>query len=137
MFNRFYQPDLDIEELELERTLHLSDSRELNMRLRWTAILSGQLEANLALTGGVHSVEDAVKAILCGADVCQVVSALLIHGPQHLATLSQGLSRWLGEHEYASLEQARGSMNMTRSGGSQAYARANYLHLLRTWSPDR
>ena len=135
LYNRFYQPDLDIEELELERTLTLSTSAELNPRLRWLAILSGKVRARLALTGGVHSVEDAVKGILCGADVCQIVSALLIHGPQHIAELSQGLSRWLDEHEYASLEQARGSMNQVRSGGSEAYARANYIHLLRTWTP--
>ena len=135
LYNRFYQPELDIEELELARQLTLSTSAELNPRLRWLAILSGKLPSQLALTGGVHSVEDAVKGILCGADVCQVVSSLLIHGPQHIAELSHGLSRWLDEHEYASLEQARGSMNQIRSGDSQAYARANYIHLLRTWTP--
>ncbi|MFW5682944.1 MAG: dihydroorotate dehydrogenase-like protein [Phycisphaeraceae bacterium] len=135
LYNRFYQPDLDIEELELARQLTLSTSAELNPRLRWLAILSGKVKAQLALTGGVHSVEDAVKGILCGADVCQIVSSLLIHGPQHIAELSHGLSRWLDEHEYASLEQARGSMNQVRSGGGAAYARANYIHLLRTWTP--
>ena len=136
IFNRFYQPELDIEELELERRLTLSNSAELNLRLRWLAILSGQLQCDLGVTGGVHTIEDAVKAIMCGADACQVVSALLIHGPQHLATLSHGLSKWLDDHEYHSLDQARGSMNMTRSGQTHAYARANYIHLLRSWKPD-
>lgn len=136
LFNRFYQPELDIEELELDRKLTLSTSQELNVRLRWLAILSGHIDAKLAVTGGVHGVEDVVKSILCGAHVCQVVSQLLLRGPHRIGELAEGLSRWLDEHEYASLEQARGSMNMARSGYSHAYARANYIHLLRSWRPD-
>ena len=133
LFNRFYQADLDIEELELERSLQLSDSSELLLRLRWLAVLEGQLEASLAVTGGVHTAEDAVKAVMCGADAIQLVSALLRHGPEHLAVLRRDLARWLEDHEYESLEQMRGSMSLARCPDPHAYERANYMQLLQGW----
>ncbi len=133
LFNRFYQPDIDVEELEPHRMLQLSDSRELNLRLRWLAVLSGRVGLDLAATGGVHTAVDAVKAIMCGAHVCQVVSALLMRGPGYLATLVQELSDWLDEHEYDSLAQAFASMNMEKCPDPHVYERANYLHLLRNW----
>lgn len=130
LFNRFYQADIDIEELEVDRTLHLSDPSELLLRLRWLAILYGRLDASLAVTGGVHSTEEVVKAIMSGADVVQVVSALLQRGPEYLATLRRDLEGWLEEHEYESLEQMRGSMSLARCPDPAAYERANYMHIL-------
>ncbi len=130
LFNRFYQADIDLEELEAVRTLQLSDSSELLLRLRWLAILSGRLEASLAVTGGVHTAVDAVKAVLCGADAVQLVSALLRHGPEHLAAIRRDTEEWLVEHEYESLAQMRGSMNLERCPDPEAYERANYMHIL-------
>ncbi|MEZ5332284.1 MAG: dihydroorotate dehydrogenase-like protein [Thermoanaerobaculia bacterium] len=130
LFNRFYQPDVDPEELEVARTLRLSDSSELALRLRWLAILSGRIEASLAATGGVHDPLGVVKALLCGADAVQVVSALLRLGPQRLGELLAGLREWLEEHEYASLSELRGSLSLERCPDPAAYERANYIRLL-------
>lgn len=137
LFNRFYQPDIDVEELELERKLKLSSSDELNVRLRWLAILHGRVQTDLAVTGGIHTAVDALKAVMCGASACQMVSALLMHGPAHLAAVRESLSRWLVEHEYESLAQARGSMSLQRSPDPHIYERANYLHILRSWEDSR
>ncbi len=133
LFNRFYQPDIDVEELEVQRTLALSTSAELNLRLRWLAILSGRLRASLAVSGGVHDTADVVKAVMAGADAVQVVSALLQKGPTHLKALREGLVQWLEQHEYESLAQMRGSMNLTKSPDPTAYERANYIHILQGW----
>lgn len=133
LFNRFYQPDIDVEELETRRTLQLSDSDELNLRLRWLAILSGRVRPALAVSGGVHTTTDVVKAVMAGADAVQVVSALLRQGPAHLKTLRESLAKWLEEHEYESLAQMRGSMNLAKSPDPQAYERANYIHVLAGW----
>ncbi|MDX1502203.1 MAG: dihydroorotate dehydrogenase-like protein [Thermoanaerobaculia bacterium] len=133
VLNRFYQADLDLDELEVQPTLRLSDPSELLLRLRWLAILSSQRSLSLAVTGGVHSPEDAVKAVMCGAHAVQVVSALLRHGPAHLSALVEGLARWLEEREYESLEQMRGSMNLSRCPDAAAYERANYLQVLQSY----
>ena len=133
VFNRFYQADIDVEELEVERSLHLSDPSELLLRLRWLAILSSQRKLSLAATGGVHSAVDAVKAVMCGANAVQVVSALLVHGPERLAELRRDFVDWLEEHEYESVEQMRGSMNLARSPDPAAFERANYMHILQSW----
>jgi dihydroorotate dehydrogenase (fumarate) len=133
LFNRFYQPDIDVEELAVAPTLRLSDSTELLLRLRWLAILSGRVNASLAVTGGVHTAVDALKAVMAGADAVQVVSALLKHGPERLATLRQEVALWLEEHEYESLAQARGSMNLLRSPDPAAHERANYMQILQSW----
>jgi dihydroorotate dehydrogenase (fumarate) len=133
LFNRFYQPDIDIEALEAAPRLELSSSSELRLRLRWLAILSCQAQASLACTGGVHSVADVVKAVMAGADVVQVVSALLHGGPKVLTGLRDGLSRWLEEHEYESLEQMRGSMNLSRCPNPTAFERGNYMSVLQSW----
>jgi dihydroorotate dehydrogenase (fumarate) len=130
LFNRFYQADVDPEELEAVRTLQLSNSSELLLRLRWLAILSGRLQLSLASSGGVHTPIDAVKATLCGADAIQVVSALLRNGPGHLTILRDGLAGWLTDHEYESLDQMKGSMNLERCPDAEAYERANYMHIL-------
>jgi dihydroorotate dehydrogenase (fumarate) len=133
IFNRFYQPDIDPEELEVQTLLELSTSSELRLRLRWLAILSGGVKADLAITGGVHTAVDAVKAIMCGAVAVQVVSALLKHGPQYLALLRERFLQWMQEHEYESLDQMRGSMSLERCPDPKAYERANYMHMLQSW----
>lgn len=133
LFNRFFQPDLDIEELETRRTLTLSDSSELLLRLRWLAILSAQIDTSFAVTGGVHKPADALKAVMSGAHAVQVVSLLLRHGPESLRDLCCGVCEWLEEHEYDSLGQARGSLNLARTPDPAAYSRANYLQILQSW----
>jgi dihydroorotate dehydrogenase (fumarate) len=133
LFNRFYQPDIDIEDLEVRRTLQYSTSAELNLRLRWLAILSGRVRPSLAASGGVHAVSDVVKAVMAGAQAVQTVSALLQKGPGHLRQLRDGLARWLEEHEYDSLGQMCGSMNLAKSPDPKAYERANYIQILQGW----
>lgn len=133
LFNRFYQPDIDVEQLEVNRVT-LSSPAELLLRLRWLAILSGRVRASLAVTGGVHSAVDAVKAVMAGAHGVQMVSALLQHGPGHLAKVRRDLDRWLEEHEYDSLRQMQGSMSLLRCANPRAYERANYMTILHSWS---
>lgn len=132
LFNRFYQPDIDIEALEAAPVLHLSDSSELALRLRWLAILSGRLRASLAVSGGVHTPEDAIKAIMAGASAIQVVSALVAGGASRLHALRQGVVEWMEKHEYESLEQMRGCMNLVRCPDPGAFERANYMRVLQS-----
>jgi dihydroorotate dehydrogenase (fumarate) len=133
LFNRFYQPDLDIDELEVQPQLKLSDSSELLMRLRWLAIMSPHLKASLASTGGAHTSGDVIKAILAGAHAVQIVSVLLKHGPRFLSTILQGLRIWMDEHGYESVDQFRGAMNMKRCPDASAFERANYQRILQSW----
>ncbi len=135
LFNRFYQPDIEIERLEAMPTLRLSESDELLLRLRWTAILSGRVRASIAITGGVHSAHDAVKAIMAGAHAVQMVSTLLRHGPQQLRIIREGLMAWLQDHGYESIDQMRGSMGLRTCPDPSAYERANYLRVLTSWRP--
>lgn len=133
LFNRFYQPDIDIEELEVADRLHLSESSELLLRLRWLAVLFGRYRYSLGVTGGVHTGVDALKAVMAGASGVQMVSALLRHGPEHIATVRQEMSTWLEEHEYHSLGQALGSMSLERCPDRAAYERGNYVRMLAHW----
>lgn len=133
LFNRFYQPDIDIEELEAAPRLELSNSTELRLRLRWAAILHGRIKADIAVGGGIHTVEDIIKAIMCGATVTQVVSSLLKYGPSHIGSLIQGLRHWLEDHEYESVDQMRGSMSLRNCPDPSAFERANYLRVLQLW----
>ncbi|MCU0696654.1 MAG: dihydroorotate dehydrogenase-like protein [Myxococcaceae bacterium] len=133
LFNRLYQPDIDIETLSLKRVLHLSDRSELLLRLRWLAILSPHTRMTLACSGGVHDPVDVVKALMAGAQVTQVVSALLETGPQMIALLLDGLRRFLEEHEYTSVAQLSGSMNLARCPDPSGYERTNYVKLLQSW----
>lgn len=133
LFNRFYQPDIDIDLLEVQRALQLSDPSELRLRLRWLAILSGRLRVSLAASGGIHAAPDVLKAIMAGADAVQMVSALLRGGPPVLQGVVRRLESWLDQHEYDSLEQARGSLNLMRCPDPEAYERANYISILQTW----
>ena len=130
LFNRFYQPDIDVESLEVEPVLKLSDSSELNLRLRWLAVVSGHVRASLAVSGGVHTLLDAVKAVMTGAHAVQVVSGILQQGPDVIRRIREGLTQWLEEHEYDSLEQMRGSMNLLRCPDASMFERANYIRIL-------
>ena len=133
LFNRFYQPDLDVEQLEVERRLQLSDPSELLLRLRWLAILHGHVDCSLAVTGGVHGALDVVKSVMAGAHAVQIVSALLREGPDKLARLRKELAEWLEQHEYESLSQMQGSMSLVRCPDPQAYERGNYMEMLQRW----
>jgi dihydroorotate dehydrogenase (fumarate) len=133
IFNRFYQPDIDIEALEAVPSLRLSDSGELLLRLRWLAILSGRLRASLAVTGGVHTYVDAIKAVMAGAHAVQMVSALLQNGPAQLHYVRQQVAHWMEEHEYTSLAQMQGSMSLLHCPDPAAFERANYMRVLQSW----
>lgn len=130
LFNRFYQPDFDMNALEVVSTLHLSTSQDLLLRLRWLAVLFGRTKAALCVTGGVHTPEDALKAVMAGARGVQVVSSVLKNGPEHIKALVSGIRTWLEEHEYASLKQAVGSMSLERNPSPAAFERANYMKVL-------
>jgi dihydroorotate dehydrogenase (fumarate) len=133
IFNRFYQPDIDIENLEVVPSLTLSHSGALLTRLRYLAVFSGRVPGDLAVTGGVHTCADAVKAIMCGANAVQMVSALFERGPGHISALVKELGTWLEKHEYNSLKQMHGSMSLLKCPNPQAFERANYMHVLQSW----
>jgi len=133
LFNRFYQPDIDLEALEVAPRLYLSRPEELLERLRWTAILSPHLGADLAITGGVHSAEDVLKAMMVGAKVAYMASAVLRHGIEHVARVRSDLLTWMEEREYQSIEQMQGSMSQRRVAEPGAYERANYMTVLQSF----
>jgi dihydroorotate dehydrogenase (fumarate) len=134
LFNRYYQPDVDIDTLEALPNLHLSTSAELLLRLRWLAVLSEHVKVSLAVTGGVHSVMDGIKAVLSGAHAVQMVSAVLQQGPQHFREMEQGLSYWMTRHKYDAIDAFRGSLNLRRYGDPTHFERAGYFHVLQSWS---
>jgi dihydroorotate dehydrogenase (fumarate) len=136
LFNRFYQPDIDVEELTVVPRLALSDSSELLLRIRWLAILHGRLQASLSLSGGAHTPLDVAKGIVAGADTVQVVSALLAYGPAHIRSLREGLAAFMVLHEYESLAQMKGSMSLASCPDPSAFERANYMRVLQTWRPE-
>ena len=133
LFNRYFDPDIDVHELHVSRTLELSDSSELPPRLRRIAALAGRIQASLAVTGGVHTALDVVKSTMAGAHVTQMVSALLKNGPAHLKTVLADLKIWLEENEWSSLNEMRGNMSQERIPNPQVYDRANYMMMLQTW----
>ncbi len=133
LFNRFYQPDIDLDDLALDQTLHLSSSADALLAMRWIAILYGRVGLSLAATGGVHTAEDAIKLLLCGADVTYLCSSLLTGGPQSLAQLSKGVAAWLEEHEYDSVSQLKGSLSQKNSPDPGAFERGNYISLLSSY----
>ena len=130
LFNRLYQPDIDVEELEVVPRLHLSESSELLPRLHWLAILSGRVGLSLAATGGIHTAIDSVKAIMAGAHGVQMVSTLLKNGPEHLRKVKDEMASWMEQHEYESVDQMRGSMNLLKSPDPAAFERLNYVRVL-------
>jgi dihydroorotate dehydrogenase (fumarate) len=123
-----------VEELTVDHRLELSTSSELLLRLRWTAILSAQLDTSIAVSGGVHSALDAVKAVMTGADGVQLVSEILKHGPGRFSELRARLSEWLEAHGYHSLSQMHDSMNLSRCPDPSLYERANYMRVLNSWA---
>jgi dihydroorotate dehydrogenase (fumarate) len=133
IFNRFYQPDIDVENLQVREILHLSSAAELPLRLRWVAALAGKVNASLAVTGGVHNALDVVKSVMAGADAVQLVSTILRGGPGWLKGLRAELEHWMVEHEWESLKQMRGNMSLMRCPDPAAYERANYMMILQGW----
>jgi len=130
LFNRFYQPDFDLEALEVVPDLALSNSSELLMRLHWVAVLFGNVKADMAITGGVHTAEDVVKSMMAGARVAMTTSALLRNGPDYPAKLIGNLLGWMEKHEYASIAQMQGSMSQRAVAEPAAFERANYMKVL-------
>jgi dihydroorotate dehydrogenase (fumarate) len=133
LFNRYYDPDIDVQELNVLRTLQLSDSSELPLRLRGIAALAGRVKASLAVTGGVHTALDVVKSTMAGAHITQMVSALLQNGPSHLRKVRAELEAWMEENEWSSLNEMRGNMSQERIPNPQIYERANYMMMLQSW----
>jgi len=130
VFNRFYQPDVGPDDVDMMPKVHLSNSGELLLRLRWLSILSGRIRASLAVTGGVHTAEDAGRSIAAGAHAVQMVSALLQHGPEHLRKVRQGLEEWMERHGFNSVAQLRGCLSLQNCPNPGAYERANYARVL-------
>ncbi|MBZ0171823.1 MAG: dihydroorotate dehydrogenase-like protein [Phycisphaerales bacterium] len=137
LFNRFYEPDINTEELELVPHLALSTNAILHHRLRWLSILSGRIGCPLAVSGGVHDVHDAIKAIMAGAHAVQMVSAAFLQGADVYSVVRDGVEEWMDEHEYDSLIPMRGSMNIDRGPNPQALTRAQYVRTFPTWTPHQ
>ncbi len=136
LFNRFYQPDFDLENLDVLSNLELSSSSELRQRLRWVAILYQRVHIDMAVSGGVHTPEDVVKTLMAGANVAMTTSALLKNGIQHLAHLQAGLYEWMEKHEYQSVSMLRGTMSQKSVADPAAFERANYMHILTGYTPS-
>ncbi|MFP5206591.1 MAG: dihydroorotate dehydrogenase-like protein [Acidobacteriota bacterium] len=134
LFNRFYQPDFDIETLEVRPTMHFSTPSELLPRLHWAAILYGHLKGDIGITGGVHSAEDVLKAIMAGGSVAMMVSALHLHGIGHLARVQANLRYWLEKREYTSLAETRGCLSRRSVPDTSPYDRGNYIRTLSSYS---
>jgi len=134
LFNRFYQPDIDLESLEVVPTLELSSSSEALLRIRWAALLYGRTQLSLAVTGGFHQSSDVIKALLAGADVVHLCSVLLKHGVGRLSEILSELEQWLDEHDYESIEQLKGSVSQQHAIDPSAYERANYVQVLDNYS---
>jgi dihydroorotate dehydrogenase (fumarate) len=134
LFNRFYQPDFDIETLEVRPSLHFSTPSELLPRLHWAAILFGHLNGDIAITGGVHSAEDVLKAVMAGASVVQMASALHIHGIEHIGRVLADMRYWLEKREYASLAETRGCLSRRSVPDTSPYDRGNYIKTLSSYS---
>jgi dihydroorotate dehydrogenase (fumarate) len=134
LFNRFYQPDLDPDSLEVASTLTLSSPYELLLRLHWVAVLYGRIRADLAVTGGVHGARDVLKAMMAGAAVAMTTSALLKHGIEHLGVIRRDLVLWMEEHEYESVRQMRGSLSQRSAANPEAFERANYVKVLSSYA---
>ena len=133
LFNRFYQPDIDLETLEVTPNVILSTSQALRLPLRWIAILHGQVKASLAATSGIHTAQDVLKMLMAGADVTMMCSALLQHGPEQIREVLAGIDQWMLEHEYVSVSQMKGSMSQKSIADPAAFERANYMKALNSY----
>jgi dihydroorotate dehydrogenase (fumarate) len=134
LFNRFVQPDIDLETMSVQPEVQLSSRQELLLPLRWIAILYGRVPVSLAATSGIHEAEDAVKALLAGADVTMTASALLRRGPEHLTEMLAGITTWLDQQEYTSIQQLKGSMSQLSCPDPAAFERASYMQALISFS---
>ncbi|MBN2103113.1 dihydroorotate dehydrogenase-like protein [bacterium] len=130
LFNRFYQPDFDLDNLNVVPNLHLSHSGELTLRLRWAAILYGQLDCDLAITGGIHTAEDVIKSIMAGANATMMASAILKHGISHIQSVLSDMKEWMKKRDYNSIEDIRGLLSMKNIAEPTAYVRSNYMKVL-------
>ena len=136
LFNRFMQPDILLDELEVAPHLVLSSSDELRLALRWIAILRGRVEASLAATGGAHTPDDVLKLLLAGADCVMLASSLLARGPSHVGTIVEGIRRWMTERDYVSVEQMKGSLSQQSCPDPDAFERANYMKALKSYTSE-
>lgn len=133
LFNRFYQPDIDLETLQIKPHLELSSSMESLLRIRWIALIRGRVDLSIAATGGFHQTEDIVKALLVGADVTHLCSVLLQNGPEHINVLKQELLNWLEQHEYESVQQMKGSLSQSCAINPAALEHSNYMHVIKSY----
>ncbi len=136
LFNRFYQPDIDLETLEVRPNVLLSTPQALRLPLTWIGILYGRLRADLAATSGVHDATDVVKMLMVGANVTMMAAALLRYGIEHLRRVEQNLQAWMEEHEYESVQQMQGSMSQKNSADPSAFERAQYMKALQSYKPE-
>jgi dihydroorotate dehydrogenase (fumarate) len=134
LFNRFYQPDFDLETLDVKPTLGLSTSNELLLRLHWVATLYGHLKADMAITGGVHTAQDVLKSMMAGARTAMLASAILKNGIEHMEIVLADLRAWMEEHEYESIRQMQGSMSRQKVADPAAFSRANYMKVLSSYA---
>lgn len=132
LFNRFYQPDIDLETLDVVYDLEFSTPYELRLPLRWIAILYGQIKASMAATTGIHTAEDVLKSVMTGADVAMMASVLFQKGPKHIERILNDMQAWMEAHEYESIEQMKGSMSLKSLHAPAAYMRANYMKVLQS-----
>ncbi|NQT25440.1 dihydroorotate dehydrogenase-like protein [candidate division KSB1 bacterium] len=133
IFNRFYQPDIDLENLEIKADVLLSHPDELRLRLRWAAVLSPIIDADIAITGGVHTSEDVLKSMMVGAKVAMMTSAVLQNGPGYFKTVLDGIIKWMEKHDYDSIQQMQGTLNYKNVKDPAAFERANYMKILGSW----
>jgi len=136
LFNRFYQPDFDIEKLEVLPNLELSTANELRLPLRWVSILNERVPMDYAITSGIHSYEDVIKGILAGAKVTMLASELLANGVGRIGEIRQGLEIWLDEYEYGSVEEIRGLLSQSKVNNPEAFERANYMKVMQSRQAD-
>ncbi len=133
LFNRFYQPDIDLEALEVKPNVILSTPQAMRLPLRWIAVLHGRVKTSLAATSGVHSAQDVIKLLMAGADVTMMCSALLKHGPGHIRQVLDEINQWMLDHEYISVSQMKGSMSQKSVANPEAFERANYMRTLQSY----
>ena len=133
LFNRFYQPDIDLDALEVKPNVILSSPQALRLPLRWIAVLYGRVRTSFAATSGVHSAQDVIKLLMAGADVTMMCSALLKHGPGHIRQVLEDVNQWMLDHEYVSVSQMKGSMSQKSVANPEAFERANYMRTLQSY----
>lgn len=136
LFNRFYQPDIDLDELEVKPSILLSTPQALRLPMRWIAILFGRIDADLAATSGIHTARDVLKMLMAGANVTMLCSALLARGIEHLQSVEKEMKEWMDEHWYESVEQMQGSMSQMRSPNPSAFERAQYMRAITSYRPS-